>query len=75
MFLLEKFCGLFLPYKEDSKPLFFRNPKRKVELQQYRQNQVSLDPYNQYDLIHYPLNVSSEEDFIPLSTLANYEKN
>ena len=57
MFLLVKFCGLFLLYKEDSKPSFFRNPKGKVELQQYRQNQVSLDPYNQYDLIHYPLNV------------------
>ena len=53
-----KILYLILLYKEDSKPLFFRNPKRKVELQQYRQNQVSLDPYNQYDLIHYPLNVS-----------------
>ena len=58
MVLLEKFCGLFLLYNEDPKHLFFRNPKGKVELQQYRQNQVALDPYNQHDLFHYPVNVS-----------------
>ena len=34
MLLFERFSGSFMLYKEDEKPVFVKNPKGKIELQQ-----------------------------------------